>query len=79
MQPHGAGRLCRAGTLRCIKIAEEPKSSHQMGPRRTGELISPSHSNQCPERGLYMAGFQVIIYGRFWVFTEDWTSGAALT
>ena len=27
-------------------------------------------SNQCPERCLSLAGFQVIIYGRFWVFTE---------
>src|SRR3954453_6240879 len=32
--------------------------------------VPPSRSNQRPERGLYMAGFHVIIYGRFWVFTE---------
>jgi hypothetical protein len=33
--------------------------------------VSPHAQNQRPERGLYMAGFQVIIYGRFWVFTEE--------
>src|SRR3954453_23215297 len=30
----------------------------------------PSRCNQCPERCLSLAGFQVIIHGRFWVFTE---------
>jgi len=32
--------------------------------------VSPSRRNQCPERCLSLAGFQVIMYGRFWVFTE---------
>jgi hypothetical protein len=29
-----------------------------------------SRGNQRPERDLPLAGFQVIIYGRSWVFTE---------
>jgi hypothetical protein len=32
-----------------------------------------SRGNQRPERDLPLAGFQVIIYGRSWVFTEGLT------
>jgi len=36
----------------------------------SGIAICSLTPNQRPGRGLHMAGFQVIIYGRFWVFTE---------
>ena len=34
------------------------------------EATRPHAVVNCPERLLYMAGYQVILHGRFWVFTE---------
>ena len=34
------------------------------------EATRPHTVVNCPERLLYMAGYQVILHGRFWVFTE---------
>jgi hypothetical protein len=34
---------------------------------------------KCPERCLSLAGFQVIMYGRFWVFTEATTMTDLIT
>ena len=69
-EPYGSGNECGAGPVQppqgydlvFLFIAQD--IAHM---RRVTSL----RLNQCPEHGLYMAGFQVIIYGRFWVSTED--------